>query len=186
VDLFDKSHKTFLKLIKQYSHYAPAYYNLGRLYYERGEYSIAETHWLNYLKYSPYGIYADNIRKTFNISENLHRQKKQDVFIDPPLIPLGEMTAKTEKELESFNKKEYEIDYMPVIIYSFKGYRVLVLDWEVVCVEGPIGKELSVDQLLRDYGKPHDIFKNGQKEMFVYDKFAVDVRNGEIKKMTYF
>jgi predicted Zn-dependent protease len=161
VDLFDKSHKSFLKLIKQYSHYAPAYYNIGRLYYERGEYSIAETHWLNYLKYSPYGIYADNIRKTFNISENLHRQKKQDVFIDPPLIPLGEMTAMTEKELESFNKKEFEIDYMPVIIYSFKGYGVLVLDWEVVCVEGPIGKELSVDQLLRDYGKPHDIFENG-------------------------
>jgi tetratricopeptide (TPR) repeat protein len=186
IDLFDTSQKVFSELIEQYPHYTPAYYNLGRLYIERGELSIAETNWLTYLKYSPYGIYADSIRNTIQVSEDLNDQKIKTQMMDTPLIQLGELTADKEKELEVFEKKEFEINYMPVMMYSYKGYRLLVLDWEVVCVESPAGNQISVDQLFEVYGQPVTVFEDDHLKTMVYHNFSVDVCDGTVQKMIHF
>jgi len=63
---------------------------------------------------------------------------------------------------------------------------MLVLDWEIVCVESPIGNQISVDQLFEVYGQPVTVFEDDHLKTMVYHNLSVDVCDWTVQKIIHF
>ncbi|MBF0452285.1 MAG: M48 family metalloprotease [Candidatus Magnetomorum sp.] len=185
IDLFERSQKKLLTIIHQYPSFSPAYYNLANLCYRAND-SDTQKYGQLYLDLSPFGPYATNVRNTFMETAESENRSGLSPFYENCPIPLTELSPETETRLKGFIQKKFEINNMPVLIYTFKQITVLVLDWEVVMVECPVHKKISELELLKRYKQPYKKFTYNNKITYVYAQFAVDIQKGFTENVVFF
>ncbi|MCP4106032.1 MAG: hypothetical protein GY749_10920 [Desulfobacteraceae bacterium] len=185
-DMFDQSYNAFEQLISEKPGFPDAFYNLGRLLLEYGRNSEAEDAWRTYLDTESTGVYAETARKYLGIKEKIKPCKNFFEEVSP--VKLGDFDGKTKKQLAGFDMYPLELKKTSGKFFSKKDIRVLVLEDVIKIVEHPVMRETGIPGLKSEYGEPHrilDSFDNTTKT-FVYDNFALDVKDGMVTKVIYF
>lgn len=186
-DMFGQSSDALRDIIAKHPDFADPLYNIGRLRAERERIASAKESWEKYLNIESVGVYADIIRKTLNIPTQVSEAgtwqtvlKKWNIL---PPIPLGEPDAESEKYLSQFERHGLGFGNIGDKYYSYKDFRVLMLDGIIELVEMPIKENIAISSV---GGKPKTIKGIGEMQTYIYDNFALDVQKDMVRKIVYF
>jgi tetratricopeptide (TPR) repeat protein len=171
-----------------YPHQINALYNLGTILFEQGKESKAEKLWRRYLKVSPSEGYANRIEQIIGKTHKEPRKMNYQSFyrIAPP-IKLGHANRKTKKILNDFSKISVELSSAEATYYTKDAVKVLVVRGSVEHVETPAAKATKLSEILQSYGNPNRIISAASgHQTFVYDRFALDIRDNAVFKVLYF
>lgn len=171
-----------------YPYHINALYNLGTIFSEQGKASKAEKVWRKYLKAAPVEGYADRIiKKIGKMPEKASNENYRSTYQIPPPIKIGYANRETKKKLNDFSKISVELTSAEATYYTKDAVKVLVMRGFVKHVESPVTKTTNLPDVLLRYGKPNRIISAASGlQTFVYEKFALDIRDDKVLKVIYF
>ncbi len=177
-----------LKSKSTYPHQLNALYNLGTIFFEQGKESKAEKLWQRYLKVGPKEAYADRIEQIIGKTDKQPRKMNyQSVYQIAPPVKLGHANRETKKILNDFSKISVELTSAEATYYTKDAVKVLVVRGSVEHVETPAAKATKLSDVLQSYGNPNRIISAASgHQTFVYDQFALDIREDDVLKVIYF
>ena len=170
-----------------YPYNTNALYNLGTIFSEQGKESKAEIVWRKYLKTGPVEGYADRIiNKIGERTAKASNEKYRSTYQIPPPIKIGYANRETKKKLNDFSKISVELASTEATYYAKGAVKVLVMRGFVKHVEIPVTKTTILSDVLLRYGKPNRIIPaTSGLQTFVYEKFALDIRDDKVLKVIY-
>ena len=170
-----------------YPYHLNALYNLGAIFFEQGKDSKAEKVWRKYLKAGPVEGYADRIiKKIGKIPEKASKENYRSTYQIPPPIKIGYANRETKKKLNDFSKISVELTSAEATYYTKDAVKVLVIRGFVKHVEIPVTKTTNLSDVLSRYGKPNRIISAASGlQTFVYENFALDIRDDKVLKVIY-
>ena len=171
-----------------YPHQLNALYNLGTIFFEQEKESKAEKVWRRYLKAGPKEGYVDRITKIIGRTSKEPRENNYQSFYQiPPPIKIGHANRETKQKLNDFSKVSIELTSAEATYYTKDAVKVLVVRGFVKHVETPAAKAAKLSDVLQSYGNPNRIIAAASgHQTFVYDKFALDIRDDMVSKVIYF
>jgi tetratricopeptide (TPR) repeat protein len=171
-----------------YPYHLNALYNLGTIFFEQGKDSKAEKVWRRYLKVGPMEGYADRIiKKIGKTSKKSSKENYQSNYQIPPPIRIGYANRETKKKLNDFSKISVELTTAEATYYTKDAVKVLVIRGFVKHVETPAMKATKLSNVLLRYGKPNRIISAASGlQTYLYEKFALDIRDDKVLKVIYF
>ncbi len=175
-------------VIREHPEFSDPYYNLARILEDRDEPSSAKDAWETFLDIEPSGIYADMARRSSGMTEAVPEVRKDTKRFNgrPPVEP-GEFDRKTEQYLSEVPKQSFDLENVRGEYYVGDGFHVLVLEDEVELVEMSLSGQMHHDELISEYGEPNRVFTDiSGKKILVYERFAVDIRDGVATKVAFF
>ena len=170
-----------------YPHHLDALYNLGAIYFEQGKDSKAEILWRRYLKDGPIEGFTDWIvKKVGKTYKKPRKEKYQSTYQVPPPIGIGHADREIKNKLNDFTKISLELPASEASYYIKDGVKVLVVRGYVKHVEIPTTKTIKLSDVLLRYGRPYRIVPAASGiQTFVYEKFALDIRDDKVIKVLY-
>ena len=170
-----------------YPHHLNALYNLGAISFEQGKDSKAETVWRKYLKDGPTEGFTNwIIKKVGKTFKKPSKEKYQSTFQVPPPIRIGYADREVKNKLNDFAKFSVELSTSEASYYTKDAVKVLVVRGFVKHVETPTAKTTRLSDVLLRYGKPNRIVPAASGlQTFVYEKFALDIRDDKVIKVLY-
>ena len=170
-----------------YPYHLNALYNLGTIFSEQGKESKAEKVWRKYLKTGPMEGFADRILiKIGKTSKKLSKENYRSTYQIPPPIKIGYANRETKKKLNDFSKISVELTTAEATYYTKDAVKVLVMRGFVKHVETPAKKTTKLSDILVQYGRPNRIIAAASGlQIYVYDKFALDIRDDTVLKVIY-
>jgi len=171
-----------------YPYHLNALYNLGTLFFEQGKESKAEKVWRRYLKVGPMEGYAERIiKKIGETSKKPSKENYQSAYQIPPPIKIGHANRETKKKLKDFSKISIDLTTAEATYYTKDAVKVLVIRGFVQHVETSAVKTTKLSDVLLRYGRPNRIISAASGlQTFVYEKFALDIRDDRTLKVIYF
>ena len=131
--------------------------------------------------------YANRIiKKIGKTSEKPSKENYQSNYRIPPPIRIGHANRETKKKLNDFSKFSIELTTAEASYYTKDAVKVLVVRGFVKHVETPAAKTTKLSDVLLRYGKPNRIISAASGlQTFVYEKFALDIRDDTVLKVIY-
>jgi len=177
-DMYEASLKQLKEIINNDKNYVNGYYNIGSILKENNNYIEYKHYWNQFLEHENTGVYANIVKKDLGVI-NISKKKQFILPIDYISIPVnpGDSISVARKRLSGFSRRF--LDKYNLCEYFFSNNtKVLALDYVVIYVE----KCLNNNK--KSFHKKHQpvrTFTNTSGKMtYVYDHFAVDVRNNSI------
>lgn len=182
VDYFGQTVKELEDIAQKHPRYSHAFYNLGRIQIENGKKPEA---WREYLDMESSDVYADIVREHLGIRATGKKPPSQG-FSKPSPVKLGDFDDTTKRQLVGFAMSRVELENISGKYFLGNDIRVLILEGVVKLVEIPVRQRIERTEL-EIYGNPSRVLDNfSGTQTLVYDKFALDVRDGIVKRVTYF
>jgi len=155
-----------------------AYFNIGRLLKENNHHNEYQLYWKQFLSLECCSMYARFVQKEFGLAHKI--QNVSDIpLMDDISIPVhpGDLMPKVRKHLNSFSSRFLDKAFVREYFWS-DTMNVLALDYVVIYVEKRCNQRI---QSFYQNHKPLRTFTNNSGKMtYVYDRFAVDVRDNSI------
>jgi len=186
LDFTEQTIRALQKLTKEYPKHSGGFYNLGRILAENGKMSEARVTWEKYLSLSSSNVYAEAIRAKLEIPKPEDSEGKSPSFTETPFVRIDEDYESVKGRLKGFVTYPMELENLSGKYFLKEDIRILMLEDVVKLVESPVEQEMAFSEL-KKYGEPYRVLKNfSGVRTFVYDKFALDVRNDRVTKVVYF
>lgn len=185
-DMFAQAENMLKSVTKKHPDFSYSLYNLAYMQSGRGRNDSAEETWNAYLKTCPDKICSDFAGKTpgIKITETPGGLNSES-FSELPPVKLGEMDRETVSYLKKSEKHNMASRFGEY--YSGNGVRVLVLEGVVEVVEYPVTQHLSDSDVLSKFGQPIRMMNDFKGfKTYLYDKFALDIREGSVVKAVSF
>ena len=181
VDLFKNALALLQDAIRIDSEFAPSYYNLGRLFYERNRNAAAADALNRFLTIEPFGFYADSARGLSGTRLDSARMKHETPPDLQPAVSLGRMNPQTRSQLESYERKPLNAGGSEAVCYTKGEILVLVLDDVVEVVKMPASDQIKLPLFQEEYGAARRVFQNPDRtRTMVYAHFAVKTDQGKL------
>ena len=161
---------------------------MGTIFSEQGKESKAEKVWCKYLKAGPVEGFADRIiKKIGKTPEKPSKENYRSTYQIPPPIKIGYANRETKKKLNDFSKISVELTTAEATYYTKDAVKVLVMRGFVKHVETPAKKATKLSDILVQYGRPNRIISAASGlQIYVYEKFALDIRDDKVLNVLYF
>jgi len=185
------------KITQEHPHFVDTYYNLARLWQEKGNNSAAKEFWHRFIAFQPDGVYSTMAQKAVDHPPKTAatRAKRSPALLPPP-ISIGNYSPDIVKLLGSEETDALSEKYATRRLYVSKmesqlfleGLKViLVIEDKIEMMACPPNPNIRVSDIKSQYGKPNRIFKrvSGVRTL-VYRNFAVDVADDNISRIVYF
>jgi len=167
--------------------HAAALYNLGSVLFEQNRRSEVSEKWLRYLKNEPNGRFAERAREFLGKAAGRSGNNKPIQYQTPPPFALGSVDDCIQNKLKTFSATALESVELDGIYYSKGDVRVLVARGFVKLVESADAKRTKLPEILSRYGRPkRTIAAASGLQTYVYDDFALDIREDKVIKVVYF
>jgi tetratricopeptide (TPR) repeat protein len=164
-----------------------ALYNLGSMLFEQNRHLEAKNKWLDFLNQEPSGRYAARVRRNLGKAANKSCPKKPAYYHVVSPIKLGLINEDVKKKLEVFSAIGFDTIGLDGIWYSNGAVRALATRGFVQLVEAADEKRTKLSEILSRYGRPNRIIATaGGYQTYVYEKFAVDIKEDKVIKVLYF
>ena len=186
LDFTEQTIRALQKLTKEYPKHSGGFYNLGRILAENGKMSEARVTWEKYLSLSSSNVYAEAIRTKLGIPLPKKSDETSQNFAETPFVRIDEDYESVKTHLTGFATYPVELENLSGKYFLKENIRILMLEDVIKLVESPVEQEMAFSEL-KKYGIPYRALKNFSGiRTFVYEKFALDVRNDRVTKVVYF
>lgn len=179
-----------IRILKEISDSNPGFagsvYNTAAIQSERGRKVSAQETWKAFLSIETRGPHADRARRYAGIDADEMTIVVPGTSKLKPPIKLGEITGETAEVLNKMEGREFIIGKFTGEMYAGNNIKVLAIDNVVEVVERQFNKEIECEEFKEKHGEPVRVRNNNCGKMLIYSDFAVDVKNGKIKKVIYF
>ena len=183
VDFSGQTVTALKNIIKDHPGFSDPWYNLGRVLDDRKDIAAARKAWSKYLELEPVGDYAAVARKT--LGQPPAEPAVSEKFREPPFVQLNTFYKKIKDRLTGLAERSLEVSNLSASYFSGDGLQILVLGGVVKLVESPVRKKMRLSEL--GIGPPRRILPHSSgAEIFVYKRFALEVRNGVAEKVVHF
>lgn len=184
VDYFEQTFRTLKNLTEKHPNFADAWYNLGRVLSERNRTRDAGNAWRAYLRLEPAGGCADFVRKELGM-ETAELGIKSLKFIRKPFVQPGIFNDEVQNHLSGFDERTLELKNLSGRYFSENDIQILVLENTVKFVESPVKGKKKLSEL--NIGPARRILPScSGAEIFVYEQFVLDIRDGVVEKVVHF
>ncbi|MDM8552914.1 tetratricopeptide repeat protein [Desulfobacterales bacterium HSG2] len=181
---FEQTVRALKDLTEKHPKFADAWYNLGRVLSEGNRTREAGDAWRAYLRLEPAGGHADLVRKELG-TETAELAARSGRFIREPFVRPGTFDKKAQNRLSGFAERTLELRNLSGRYFSGNDLHILVLENAVMFVESPVSGNMRLSEL--NIGPARRILPGcSGSETFVYDQFALDVRDGLVEKVVHF
>ena len=190
---FDTARGDLQKITQAHPHFVDTYYNLARLWQEKGNNSIAKEFWHRFISSQPDGIYSTMAQRAVD-----HPQKPATTRakLTAPPINIGNYSPDIVKLLgseetdtlsEKYASRRLSVSKMESRLFSEGRKVILVIEDKIEMMVCPPNPNIRVSDIQSQYGKPNRIFKHvSGMQTSVYRNFAVDITDNNISRVVYF
>jgi len=183
-DYSEETVRALKDLTEKHPKFADAWYNLARVLSERNRTREAGDAWRAYLRLEPAGGHSDLARKELG-TETAELAVRSGRFIRDPFVQPGTFDKKAQNRLSGFAERTLELKNLSGRYFSGNDLQILVLENAVMLVESPVNGNMKLSEL--NIGPARRILPGcSGSETFVYDQFALYVRNGLVEKVVHF
>ncbi len=180
----DYSKQTVLalrRLTKTHPKFADPWYNLGQVLFEANR-TAAKDAWREYLKLEHLGERAAIVRRKLGIDPPDLVTRSS---VMPPLVRPGKAYKEVRARLSDFHERPLELGNISARRFSGGDLHILILENTVRLVESRMRKKTRLSEL--NVGpKRRTLPRCSGAKTFVYDGFALDVRDGMVERVVHF
>jgi Zn-dependent protease with chaperone function len=181
-DMFDWSIRKLEHIKKEYP---GAAYNLARMMDERGKSENANIAWEQYIQMKSTGVYYQIARKSLKKNED-KQSYYSGLFTETIPVKPGLLDARTHKMIKNFHQHSFQVSNIAYTFYSDQTLRLLVSGDKIQFVESIVHKDLCLNDIHNNYGRPCRIFDTQFGTTIVYEKFALDLIDEKVRMVIYF
>ncbi len=183
VDFSEQTATALKNIIRDHPGFPEPWYNLGRVLYDRKNTAAARKTWSKYLELQPAGNYAAVAREA--LGQSPAEPAVSEKFREPPFVRPNTFYKKIKGRLAALAGRPLELGNLSGIYFSGNGLQVLVLGGVVKLVESPVRKKMRLSEL--GMGPPRRILPHcSGAEVFVYKRFALELRDGVAERVVHF
>jgi len=193
---YDAALGDFQKITQEYPHFADTYYNLARLWQEKGNNNVAKEFWRRFITSQPDGIYSIMAQKAVDHPQKPATTRAKFTALLPPPISIGNYSPDIVKLLgseetdvlsEKYAARRLSVSKMESRLFSEGRKVILVIEDKIEMMACPPNPNIRVSDIQSQYGKPNRIFKHvSGMQTSVYRNFAVDITDHNISCVVYF
>jgi tetratricopeptide (TPR) repeat protein len=158
-------------------------FNLAALLDARGRSAAARDAWRAFLALEPEGPWAQEARRRLGDPDAAPRGK---VEASVPPVPMGPVSAATEKRLLSLRRRAFDLGGVSAAIYDGESLRVVTLDDSVEVVEERLQPPLPAARLRARLGPPSREEPGPSGRLWVYAQLAFDVQGDAAVRRIHF
>jgi tetratricopeptide (TPR) repeat protein len=178
----DSALKMISEIKKKQPAFAMSYYNMGRILTELGRTASANESFNQFLNMEKTGLYADAARKTLKIeTEN---QAIKSARMESP-VKLGNATFSKE-QLKKMKAKTVKIVDFDGTIYDGDNLKILVISDGKDDIVEMVEQTVEPRQFKMPTERPVRRVVTNMGETLLYENFAVDVVDNQVRKVVYF
>ncbi len=187
VDMYKQASTLLKDTIEKDVTFPNAYYNLARLQIERKRNHAAQKTIKDFLNVEPTGFYAMIAAKSMAPKLQPTQAPKMIVpdFVRDIPVEIGELDKGKREKLKAFTRNELNLETVYGESFSRNGKMVLILENVVELIEQKT--DFSVPDRFLKPGTSHRYFKAvSGVQTFVYDNFALDIKEGRVQTIVLF
>lgn len=184
INTIDSALKRLKEIPQNHPVYPATLYNRARIQADRKHNAQAQALWESFLTFETKTIYASKVREHLGRTEP---RPVAPVSTSFPPIPLGVANTETQAILESMDWVELKAGGTIFEIFKSDEMSILVSDYEVVdLIEVKIKPPMPIELFKQKYGEPSRIVHAYPGETWIYNNYAVDIKNGTVTHWVYF
>ncbi len=182
-------------IAKNHPDFADVYYNLGRIWEEKGKKRDAQTFWHKFIELEPNNLFAAAANRALKNPIKAKMAPRSRCY-QSKAITIGNYGANVlallggeaaEGLSGKYRVKRLDISAMDAKLFSKGSNNILVIEDKIEMMASPSKPNVHADGIKSQYGRPIRIFKHvSGRNTWVYANFAVDIVKDKICRIVYF